>query len=98
MKKQILAVFLAAAMLLTTGGGILPAALRGDTDERPVQQPILQPTQQPEQENDPEPTPQPTQQPAPVDPSGEGVILFTGDVHCAVDEGLGCAGRRRRGD
>ena len=98
MKKQILAVFLAAAMLLTAGCGILPAALRGDTDEQPTQQPVLQPTQQPVQELDPQPTVQPTRQPEPVDPSGEGVILFTGDVHCAVDKGFGYAGLQQLRD
>ena len=87
MKKKLLAVFLAAAMLLTTGCGILPSIFGGDTDETPIQQPASQPVQQATQEPVQQPTPQPTQRPSSIDLSGDAVILFTGDVHCAVNRG-----------
>ena len=98
MKKKLLAVFLAAAMLLTTGCGILPSIFGGDTDETPIQQPASQPVQQATQEPVQQPTQQPTQRPVPVDLSGDAVILFTGDVHCAVNRGFGFAGLQQLRD
>ena len=90
MKKKLLAVFLAAAMLLTTGCGILPSIFGGDTDETPIQQPASQPVQQATQE--------PAQRPSSIDLSGDAVILFTGDVHCAVNRGFGFAGLQQLRD
>lgn len=86
-------------MLLTAGCGILPSLL----NESPAQQqPVQQPAQQPAQQPSTEPAQQPVQQitPAPVsaDPSGEAVILFTGNVHCAVDQGFGYAGLQQLRD
>ncbi len=98
MKKKLLAVFLAAAMLLTTGCGILPSILGGDTNDTPVLQPAAQPTQQPALQTTEEPVQQPTQRPVPVDLSGDAVILFTGDVHCAVNRGFGYAGLQQLRD
>ena len=88
-------------MLLTTGCGILPAALSGETAEQPAQQTQQQtqpPAQQPAQQPSQEPAQQPAQRPASVDLSGDGVILFTGDVHCAVDKGFGYAGLQQLRD
>ena len=98
MKKKLLAVFLAAAMLLTTGCGILPSIFGGDTDETPIQQPASQPVQQATQEPVQQPTPQPAQRPSSIDLSGDAVILFTGDVHCAVNRGFGFAGLQQLRD
>ena len=101
MKKILLAVFLAAAMLLTAGCGVIDVILGREPEE-----PLLQPTVQPSSQSAAQPgeTPletssvQPTQEPAEIVPSGEGVILFTGDVHCAIEKGFGYAGLQEMRD
>ena len=94
MKKKLLAVVLAAAMLLMTGCEILPAALSGKTSETPVQQPAATIAPQ----SAATPAPLPTAEPVSVVPSGEAVILFTGDVHCGIDQGFGYAGLQQLRD
>ena len=96
MKKILLAVLLAAAMLLTAGCGILNDLLGRQTAETPVQQPAQQPAsqtaQQPAETPAELPSALPSAEPLDVDPSGEAVILFTSDVHCGVEQGFGYAG------
>ncbi|MGX8692718.1 MAG: bifunctional metallophosphatase/5'-nucleotidase [Clostridia bacterium] len=96
MKRVLLAVFLAAAMLLTAGCGILNDLLGTQPETTPVQQPASQPAQQPAQQPAETPVESPNEQPdtEPIiaEPSGEAVILFTSDVHCGIDQGFGYAG------
>lgn len=54
--------------------------------------PKIEPVPSPEPTATPTPTPEPTPTPAPEPVYGEVCILFTNDVHCGVDEGIGYNG------
>ena len=86
MKKRSLSVLMALILTLSMAGcgGGLPAV---EQTPAPTAVPTQVPAEAPEQV--------PEAEPAPVEKNGDIVILYTGDVHCAVERGFGYDGVRR---